>query len=251
MEERVTNNPFDAEAWEVLLEEAQQRTSAEYRPLFEKCLRHFPTAVICWYRWVNTELDRRNLEDAEALFERCLPRCPHIDLWGLYIHYLKLEKRCNAKELETAYTVLLDTVGADVGSGPFWVEYVQLLSQGVTGGGPPQSSAVTKAREAFHRALLQPATGLDHLWKEYEAWETAHNPDHAKGILAEIADDVLVARRVAQERRALAQNVGMGMHQMPMVLSGVPKQVSIRSHEPHGFDYAKESKSTLLDCCLC
>ena len=95
---------------------AQQQAPSDYRPLFERCVGHFPSAAVCWYQWLETELRQRDLERAEELFERCLLRCPHIELWSLYLRYLKHEKGCGPAELEPAYRLLLDAVGADVGT---------------------------------------------------------------------------------------------------------------------------------------
>ena len=49
MEERVIANPLDADAWVVLLAEAAEQKAADYRPLFERCVTHFPSAACVWY----------------------------------------------------------------------------------------------------------------------------------------------------------------------------------------------------------
>ena len=223
MEERVAADPLDADAWATLLSEAQQQTPAEYRPLFERCVQSFPSAAVCWHQWLETELRQRDFERVESLFERCLLRCPHIELWKIYLRYLKLEKRCGFKELESGLHMLLDAVGADVGSGPLWVEWVGLLRDAVEPGSLPQSKAVTDARDAFRLALKQPAVGLEALWKEYEAWEGTQSREQAKAMLAEIADDALVARRVAKERKALVDR--LSLRRMPRPPRGTPAEL--------------------------
>ena len=223
MEERVAADPLDADAWATLLSEAQQQTPAEYRPLFERCVQSFPSAAVCWHQWLETELRQRDFERVESLFERCLLRCPHIELWKIYLRYLKLEKRCGFKELESGLHMLLDAVGADVGSGPLWVEWVGLLRDAVEPGSLPQSKAVTDARDAFRLALKQPAVGLEALWKEYEAWEGTQSREQAKTMLAEIADDALVARRVAKERKALVDR--LSLRRMPRPPRGTPAEL--------------------------
>ena len=211
MEERVVADPLDADAWEMLLNEAQKQTPADYRPLFERCMQHFPSAAICWYYWITTELQARDVAQVESLFERCLLLCQHMELWSMYVRYLKQEKRAGPKELVPALKLLLDTVGADVKSGPLWLEYIGLLRDQVEPGAMPTAASVTAVREVYQRALVQPAIGLEALWKEYEAWEAVQSRDNAKAVLAEVADEALVARRVARERKVLVDQLELKM----------------------------------------
>ena len=224
MEQRIAANPLDSDAWAMLLGEVQQQTPAEYRPLFERCVEVFPSAAICWYQYIETEMRARELQCVEALFERCLLQCPHIELWSLYLRYLKVEKRCDAKEVLQAYTLLLEAIGADVSAGPLWIEYVGLLRDAVEPGSHAHSAAVTAARDAYRRALVQPAVGLEGLWKEYEIWEAAQSREAAKAVLTEVADGALVARRVARERKALIDH--LALRQMPRQPRGVPAEAA-------------------------
>jgi cleavage stimulation factor subunit 3 len=226
MEQRVADDPLDADAWVVLLAAACEQAPADFRPLFERCVQHFPSAACVWYQWLEAEQRWRNLEAMEAIFERCLLPCPHVELWRLYLRYLRQEKqpRCSNKELQQAYEVLLGAVGQAVGSGPLWVEYVALVRDAVEPGMMPTSGPVTAARDAFQRALVQPAVGLEALWKDYEAWEGAQSGGNAKPMLAEIADSALVARRVAKERGILT--APLKLNRMPRVPRGSAAEFS-------------------------
>ena len=224
MEERLAADPLDADAWVVLLAEASEQGPADYRPLFERCVAHFPSAACVWYQWLEAELKGRHLDAMEGIFERCLLHCPHVELWRLYLRYLRVEKRTANKELHPAYELLLEAVGMDVGAGSLWIEYVALLCEQVEPGAMPMSGAVTAAREAYQRALVQPAAGLEAMWKEYEQWETLQSGPQAKQLLADIADRALVARRVARERQALVAQVKLS--RMPRVPRGTPGEVS-------------------------
>ena len=249
MEERVAADPLDADAWVVLLAEACDKTAIDYRPLFERCVTHFPSAACVWYQWLEAELRTRQMEVMESIFERCLLQCPHVELWRLYLRFLRTEKRSTAKELQSAYELLLEAVGTDVratgwptptlcsrrrallpswhmrargwlrrrrspgtarahtqvGSGGLWIEYVALLKAQVEPGMMPMSGAVTNCRDAFQRALVQPAAGLEALWTEYEAWEGVQSGGNAKAMLVEITDKVCARlhRECSPHSRAL------------------------------------------------
>ena len=205
MEQRVAHDPHDADAWVVLLGEAQTQAAIDFRPLFERCVAVFPSAASVWYQWLEAELRVRDLDAMEALFERCLLKCPHVELWRLYLRYQRTEKRADSKELQQTYELLLEAVGADVGAGPLWIEAVEIFKEAVDPGMMPTSGPVTQCRDAFQRCLVQPAIGLEALWKEYEVWEAQQSGPQAKAMLADIADRALVARRVARERKALVE----------------------------------------------
>ena len=127
MEERVAADPLDADAWVALLAEASEQGPSDFRPLFERCVSHFPSAACVWYQWLEAELRARQIEHMEGIFERCLLTCPHVELWRLYLRYLRTEKRVASKELQSSYELLLEAVGMDVNAGSLWIEYVQLL----------------------------------------------------------------------------------------------------------------------------
>ena len=213
---RVDANPLDGEAWAVLIQEVMQQCVPEdFRPVFESCTQFFPNAAMVWRQWVEAEIRANCFDQVEGIFERCLLRCPHLELWRLYLQYLKDAKRVPAKELQAAYELLLEAVGPDVRSAPLWLEYVALLKSAVEPNMMPGSAAVTAARDAFQRAILQPVANLEPLWKEYEAWENAQSGPQAKLVLGEISDRALVARRVARERRELIEP--LILNQMPHV----------------------------------
>lgn len=224
MEERVAVDPLDADAWVVLLAEASEQGPPDFRPLYERCVAHFPSAACVWYQWLEAELRSRQIEPMEGIFERCLLRCPHVELWRLYLSYLRHEKQTSSKELLPAYELLLQAVGTDVNAGSLWNEYVGLLCENVEPGMMPMSGPVTAAREAYQRALVQPAMGLEAMWKDYEKWEAAQSGPQAKQLLAEIADRALVARRVARERAGLA--APLKLNRMPRVPRGTPAEVA-------------------------
>ena len=134
MEERVAANPLDAEAWTLMIGEAQQQSPNDYRDVFEECLKHFPDSGYCWRLWIEAEIRAGDLQQVEKIFERCLIRCPHLQLWMLYLRYLKFEKQTPAADLTQAIQVLLQAVGDDVGSGPIWIDYIMLCRNEVEPG---------------------------------------------------------------------------------------------------------------------
>lgn len=56
-------NPFDLDAWNILLREMQQRKIEEMRQLFEKLVKMFPTTGRFWKMYIEQEVrGRLNVE---------------------------------------------------------------------------------------------------------------------------------------------------------------------------------------------
>ena len=72
---------------------------------------------------------------------------------------------------------------------------------------------LTKAREMFQHALVQPVVGLEKLMTEYEAWEAAMGGTNSRQVLQELSEKANVARRVARERATICE--GLSLEKMP------------------------------------
>lgn len=83
---------YDIESWSVLLREAQSRNINEVRSLFEALIQVFPTTARYWKIFIEQEMKYRNFERVEKLFQRCLVKILNIDLWKLYLTYVKETK---------------------------------------------------------------------------------------------------------------------------------------------------------------
>ena len=54
----IEKNPYDLEAWSVLLREAQTRHVSDMRPLYERLLTIFPNAARYWKTYIEHEVSR-------------------------------------------------------------------------------------------------------------------------------------------------------------------------------------------------
>ena len=73
---------------------------------------------------------RRNHEQVEKLFPRCLTKVLSIELWKTYLTYVKETKHNlpNYKEkMGHAYNFALEKMGMDIASFPLWNDYVRFL----------------------------------------------------------------------------------------------------------------------------
>lgn len=91
-QQTVELRPYDIESWSVLLREAQSRNVNEVRSLYESLTTVFPTTARYWKIYIEQEMKARNFEKVEKLFQRCLVKILNIDLWKLYLTYVKETK---------------------------------------------------------------------------------------------------------------------------------------------------------------
>lgn len=85
----VEMRPYDIESWSTLLREAQTRPVNEVRSLYESLVNVFPTTARYWKIYIEEEMKGRNFERVEKLFQRSLVKILNIDLWKLYLTYVK------------------------------------------------------------------------------------------------------------------------------------------------------------------
>jgi cleavage stimulation factor subunit 3 len=64
----------------------------EARVYYESFLSDYPTAGKYWKSYAEHEINEKNYDKAEKIFERCLMHCLNIDLWKCYLSYVKTIK---------------------------------------------------------------------------------------------------------------------------------------------------------------
>lgn len=122
----VDQNPWNVEAWHCLVSQTLMAYSAEVareeataaaaasagangaasvaaasstsaaataaRRTMDRFFALYPTAAFYWCRYIQVEMKAKNFQQVEALFERALRSCYDLDLWRLYVEYVKLAR---------------------------------------------------------------------------------------------------------------------------------------------------------------
>ncbi len=222
---RVEANRYDVDAWSILLAEAATHNPADFRPLFEAAVAAMPSQQWLWMLWIRAELRAKHAdwqEQTEALFELSLMRCPHLELWSLYLEYMRVEKQANTEQLAATLEIVVGAVGADPRAGPLWLEFAKTTAGTAEEAAVAATAKSAAGRRAFHRALCAPCAGLEQLAPEYEAWEVAVSGANAPMNMAGIGERAAAARRYGDQRLALykpLQAAGGSARALP---SGLP-----------------------------
>lgn len=216
---KATDDKYNVESAEILANEAQHLPIAEAAPIYEQLLGLFPTAAKYWKQYVEAHMAVNNDDATKQIFSRCLLNCLQIPLWRCYIRFIK---RVNEKkgvegqeETRKAFDFMLSYVGADIASGPVWMEYITFLKTLPALNAQEESQRMTAVRKVYQRAIVTPTHHIEQLWKEYENFENSVSRQLAKGLLSEYQQKYNSARAVYRERKKYFDEVDWNMLAVP------------------------------------
>ncbi|XP_026322588.1 protein suppressor of forked [Hyposmocoma kahamanoa] len=174
----VEANIYDVDSWSLLIREAQTRPIQEVRSMYEKLIAAFPTTGRFWKIFIEQEMKARNFERVEKLFQRCLMKILNIELWRLYLNYVK-ETKCMLptykEKMAQAYDFALDKIGLDIHAYPIWNDYITFLKSVDAVGSYAENQKISAVRKVYQRAVITPIIGIETLWKDYIAFEQSIN----------------------------------------------------------------------------
>ncbi|KAF8561962.1 hypothetical protein P879_05812 [Paragonimus westermani] len=217
-EDRIKSNPWDIEAWSVLLRDAQSKKVEDAREVFERIVTQFPFAGQYWKIYINQEMKAKNYERVERLFQRCLVKILNIELWKLYLQYIKETKgkhHAFKEKMAQAYDFTLDKMGLDLNSYSIWADYISFLRSTQVQGSYAESQKITATRRVYQRSIVTPMLGIETIWRDYCMYENSINPLIAKKLTEERSRDYMNARRVAKEYEVITKGLSRNMPSVP------------------------------------
>ncbi|XP_065168695.1 protein suppressor of forked isoform X2 [Atheta coriaria] len=215
---QVEKNAYDLESWSILLREAQTKHISEVRDLYEHLVDVFPSASRYWKIYIEHEMKSRNYEKVEKLFQRCLMKILNIELWKLYLLYVKETKATlptYKEKMAQAYDFALDKIGMDIHSYVIWNDYVNFLKAVDAVGSYAENQKISAVRKVYQRGVINPMVGMETFWKDYIAFEQAINPIIAEKMSIERSRDYMNARRVAKELEVQIRGINRNAPSVP------------------------------------
>ncbi|EDW00078.1 GH12049 [Drosophila grimshawi] len=214
--------PYDIESWSVMLREAQTRPIHEVRSLYESLVNVFPTTARYWKLYIEMEMRSRYYERVEKLFQRCLVKILNIDLWKLYLTYVKETKAglsTHKEKMAQAYDFALEKIGMDLHSFSIWQDYIYFLRGVEAVGNYAENQKITAVRRVYQKAVITPIVGIEQLWKDYIAFEQNINPIISEKMSLERSKDYMNARRVAKELEYHTKGLNRNLPAVPPTLT--------------------------------
>ncbi|CAI4231019.1 unnamed protein product [Auanema sp. JU1783] len=209
-ERRIETNPFDVDAWNLLLREQQARPIDQARVFYEKLVTQFPNSGRYWKAFIEHELRGKNFENVEALFGRCLVHVLNIDLWKTYVFYVRETKGLLStfrEKMAKAYDFALEKVGLDVNSYSIYADYISFLKIVPAVGQYAENQRITAVRKVYQRGVSTPMLNIDTLWQDYCNYEKSINPTLAEKLIAERNKEYQAAKKVTKSLEAVTRGI--------------------------------------------
>ncbi|EPX74799.1 mRNA cleavage and polyadenylation specificity factor complex subunit Rna14 [Schizosaccharomyces octosporus yFS286] len=204
LKDEIQENPHNLSAWYALVEEyGSKGKHEELRETYEQMLRPFPYVPRVWVDYINAELAFNDFRAVEVLFSRCLVKVLSVDLWTLYLSYVR---RINPEgegqsrsTITQAYEFSLNTIGMDLQSGPIWSDFIDFLRSGPAASTWEQQQKLDAVRRTYQRAVSTPIYNIEKLWRDYDAFENSINRATARKFVAEKSPAYMSARAAMRE----------------------------------------------------
>ena len=131
------------------------------------------------------ELRNEELYRLEQIFNKALLKVPSVDLWSIYLDYIKRRNVLTASNsdnarriISQAYEFALQNIGVDKDSAIIWQDYVQFVRSAPgnhTGTGWQDTQKMDLLRNTYRKAICVPTQAVNNLWKDYDAFEMSIN----------------------------------------------------------------------------
>uniref|UniRef100_A0A1B6CGC0 Cleavage stimulation factor subunit 3 n=1 Tax=Clastoptera arizonana TaxID=38151 RepID=A0A1B6CGC0_9HEMI len=225
-QQAIDENKWDIEAWGVLIREAQSRWINDVRPFFEQLVATYPSTGRYWKIYIEQEMKGRNFEKVEKLFQRCLMKVLNIELWKLYLAYVKETKAAlptYKEKMAQAYDFALEKIGMDIQSYSIWNDYVNFLKSVEAVGSYAENQKICAVRKVYQRGVVNPMVSIETFWKDYMSFEQGINPIIAEKMGMERSRDYMNARRVGKEFEAITRGLNKNIPSVPP--TGHPEEI--------------------------
>jgi len=182
----------------------------ELRSFFDALIEKFPLTGRYWKIYIENEMKYRDYEKVERLFQRCLIKVRHIELWRCYLNYIKETKGSLPtfrEKMGQAYEFALEKIGIDFLSFPIWNDYVQFLKNVEAVGSYAVNQKITAVRRVYQRGVVNPMLNIENFWKDYIAYEQSINSMIADKMISDRSRDYMNARRVTKEYEAITKGL--------------------------------------------
>ncbi|XP_057688471.1 cleavage stimulation factor subunit 3 [Corythoichthys intestinalis] len=217
-EKKLEENPYDLDAWSILIREAQNQPIDKARKTYERLVTQFPSSGRFWKLFIEAEVKAKNYDRVEKLFQRCLMKVLHIDLWKCYLAYVRETKGklpSYKEKMAQAYDFALDKIGMEIMSYQIWVDYINFLKGVEAVGSYAENQRITAVRRVYQRGCVNPMINIEQLWRDYSKYEEGINIHLAKKMIEDRSRDYMNARRVAKEYETVMKGLDRNAPSVP------------------------------------
>lgn len=214
LEYTVKNNQRNIPAWLELISRVQFKGSVEeVRKVYERFLKIFPNNGDVYLNYINFELSKGEVSNAESLYERCLTRTSNLNLWKSYITYVRKKNDIITGGQEArqvviqSYDIALRNIGIDLESGSVWEDYLKFVDEWNPISKWEEQQKLELKRKTFKQCIVTPSHKLEDLWSLYTMFENEINPSYARKQISDISPQYMLARTWYKEFTNLTKSI--------------------------------------------
>ena len=220
-EETVKSDPYDLEAWGVLLAAVKDDARSTVTML-KRVVRVYPTSDFHWQVLISKLNALRQEgsatdEELDSAYSHALEEVPAVPLWMDYIAFKFRKASATAPEMSDSakrdlYERALAAVGYDSASAPLWDAYLKFL------GSLADETRDEQIQLVYKRVLRLPLPNIDDFNNEFEKWKQAAQPKFfvdaaaataSRSVNSIIAESAKNARRVYRRRCGLLEGLDL------------------------------------------
>ncbi|KRX90145.1 Cleavage stimulation factor subunit 3 [Trichinella pseudospiralis] len=228
IKEKILTNPLNVEAWSDFLEAVEEIPVEEARAMYNQLIETFPTSPQYWTAFIRFELSNSAFAQVEELFRRCLLKVLHIDVWKIYLTYVRDTKSCVTgfkKSIKEAYEFALDKIGLDFYSYSIYHEFIRwlllMLPQPESESDAREESMVAitnvdEIRKVFLRGISCPIENIAALWRDYEQFEKKYGGSAAQNRIDSASKVYSKASDVAKCLEKLLEGINTKRISVPL-----------------------------------
>ncbi len=151
-EARLSSDPWDLDAWTILLQEAMQLQYADAEPLYKRLNTQFPPVARFWCPRAD-HAAREAPDLVTAIFEEAVSNSPtSIELWRAYAkHAIETASPGAMNNIVVVFERAVKTAGLDLLATPLWNDYIAYLRDRAVLSDPQRRDAL---RRVFQRAVM-------------------------------------------------------------------------------------------------
>ncbi|ERE72185.1 cleavage stimulation factor subunit 3 [Cricetulus griseus] len=168
-EKKLEENPYDLDAWSILIREAQNQPIDKARKTYERLVAQFPSSGRFWKLYIEAEIKAKNYDKVEKL--RVVYGVCYMAQAGLELILLSRLAFNSREKMAQAYDFALDKIGMEIMSYQIWVDYINFLKGVEAVGSYAENQRITAVRRVYQRGCVNPMINIEQLWRDYNKYE--------------------------------------------------------------------------------
>ncbi|KAG8755857.1 mRNA 3'-end-processing protein rna14 [Serendipita sp. 396] len=187
LQARLQDHPHDVIAWQDLVNFAED--SGDFKLIneaYSSLLKVYPNTIQAQIAYMRHSqraypigkpklVDQDVIPTPQTLFSQWLKQSPDVELWKLYLEYVRSSQASSRDVVKKAYEFALRFVGQEREAGDIWKDYIEYIKDDPTSNERESQEKMDLLRSVYRRAVQIPIDNLEQIWREWDSFENGLN----------------------------------------------------------------------------